>query len=226
MSTQSLLEKLQIGSEKNILIQGLPSSVEKHFSKINYSKNLTPLLKIRKIDFALVFALSNSQLCRILQDVFPALSINAKLWIAYPKPASKIASDLHKDCSWQILKDNAFEISEDIEMDTVWSAMHFTRVNNADATEIMKDAKKSSDNVYQSSKTNKFEKKLSIVPVELSTLFNKQLKAKEFFFSLSPSHQKQYVTWITGAKRADVRERRLEATVEKLLAGKKSPLEK
>ena len=224
MSTQNLLEKLQIGSEKNILIQGLPSSVEKHFSKINYSKNVTPLLKIKRIDYALIFALSNSQLCKILQEVLPALSMNVKLWIAYPKPASKIASDLSKDCSWQVLKDNGFASSEDVEMDTVWSAMHFERMPAENTTEIMKDAKKT-DNVYQPSEA-KFDKKLSIVPVELSTLFNKQLKAKEFFFSLSTNHQKQYVTWITGAKRADVRERRLEATVEKLLAGKKSPLEK
>lgn len=223
MASQSLLEKLQLGSEKNILIQGLPSSVEKHFSKISFSKNVTPLLKIKKIDFALIFALSNSQLCNILKDVFPALNINAKLWIAYPKPASKIVSDLNRDCSWSVLKDSGFESKEDVEMDTVWSAINFVREFTGDAA-IMKEAKKS--DTVSAPTSAKFEKKLSIIPVELSTLFNKQVEAKEFFASLSPNNQKQYVTWITGAKRADVKQRRLEATVEKLLAGKKSPLEK
>lgn len=223
MSSESLLEKLQIGSEKNILIQGLPSSVEKHFSKLNFSKNVTPLLKIKKIDFALIFALSSSQLGNILKDVLPALGLHSKLWIAYPKPASKIVSDLSKECSWQIMTDNGFASGENFEMDTVWSAMQFERTVTGNEM-LMKDSKKS-ETVSQPSKA-KFDKKLSIVPVELSTLFKKQVKAKEFFFSLSPNHQKQYVTWITGAKKEDVRQRRLEATVEKLLAGKKSPMEK
>lgn len=223
MSTQSLLEKLQIGNERNILIQGLPSSVEKHFSKINYSKNVTPLLKIKKIDFALIFVLSSSQLCNILKDVLPALNIKSKLWIAYPKPASKIVSDLSKDCSWKVMKENGFIPGENFEMDTVWSAMHFERELTENEA-LIKEVKKS-DTVSHPSKAT-FEKKLSIIPVELSTLFKKQVKAKEFFFSLSPNHQKQYVTWITGAKKDDVRQRRLEATLEKLLAGKKSPMEK
>jgi len=51
--SQSLLEKLQLKDEKNLLIQGLPSTVEKQFVKISFAKNVTPLLRVRKIDFAL-----------------------------------------------------------------------------------------------------------------------------------------------------------------------------
>ena len=53
---QTIFEKLQLADEKNLLIQGLPSSIEKQFSKLSFAKNITPLLKSRKIDFALVFA--------------------------------------------------------------------------------------------------------------------------------------------------------------------------
>ena len=56
--SQNILEKLELRDEKNILIQGLPSSIEKQFVKLSFSKNVTPLLKMRKIDFALVFAVS------------------------------------------------------------------------------------------------------------------------------------------------------------------------
>ena len=66
MTAQTLLEKLQMQDEKNLLIQGLPSSIEKQFVKLTFSKNVTPLLKIRKIDFALVFAVSQRQLIDIL----------------------------------------------------------------------------------------------------------------------------------------------------------------
>ena len=56
--SQTILEKLQLQNEKNILIQGLPSSIEKQFNKLSFAKNLTPLLRSRKIDFALIFAVN------------------------------------------------------------------------------------------------------------------------------------------------------------------------
>ena len=68
---QNILEKLQLKEEKNILIQGLPSSVEKQFAKLSYNKNLTPLLKTRKIDFALIFAINQLQLNNILRYFQP-----------------------------------------------------------------------------------------------------------------------------------------------------------
>jgi len=88
--SQTLFEKLLIQDERNLLIQGLPSSIEKQFTKLSFSKNVTPLLKSRKIDFALVFAVSESQLSGILREVLPVLKTDAKLWIAYPKATSKI----------------------------------------------------------------------------------------------------------------------------------------
>jgi hypothetical protein len=127
MSNQSLFEKLQLKDQKNLLIQGLPSSIEKQFAKLSYAKNVTPLLKSRKIDFALVFAVNNRQLCGILNDVFPALHGERKLWIAYPKAASKIASDLNRDCSWQILSDNEFVSVDEVTLDHVWTAMQFKK---------------------------------------------------------------------------------------------------
>src|SRR5512139_2439034 len=101
--SQALLEKLQYKEEKNLLIQGLPSSIEKQFSKLNFAKNVTPLLKSRRIDFALVFAINENQLNGILQDVLPALHEESKFWIAYPKSTSKIVSNLNRDCSWEMV---------------------------------------------------------------------------------------------------------------------------
>ncbi len=122
MAAETLLEKLQIKDEKNLLIQGLPSSIEKQFIKLTFSKNVTPLLKKRKIDFALVFAVSQRQLADILKDVIPALQDGAKLWIAYPKLTSKIASDLSRDKNWDFVSDYGFEAVRMIALDNVWSA--------------------------------------------------------------------------------------------------------
>ncbi len=125
--SQTLFEKLQLEDEKNLLIQGLPSTIEKQFSKLSFSKNVTPLLKTRKIDFALVFALNLKQLNKILSEVCPALHPEGKLWIAYPKATSKITSDLNRDCSWTCLVEQGYETSEIVPLDYVWSAQLFVR---------------------------------------------------------------------------------------------------
>ncbi len=127
MALETILEKLQLGDEKNLLIQGLPSAIEKQFSKLSFSKSVTPLLKSRGIDFALVFAVNKKQLNDILCDVVPALSIECNFWIAFPKRTSKIASDLTRDANWHCLGDFKLESLHQVDLDTVWSAMRFCK---------------------------------------------------------------------------------------------------
>lgn len=230
MSQQSLLEKLQVVNEKNLLIQGLPSSIEKQFVKLSYSKNVTPLLKVKKIDFALVFAITANQLNGILREVIPCLSHNAKLWVAAPKSTSKIVSDLNRECSWDILCQNCYENVEQVNLDHVWSASLFRK---SDKLEIAMTVKKEEAKEKAKEKTIQldiksvdFVKNLVVPPVELEKIFTRHKTARDVFQNLSVKDQKEYVEWIEGAKRKDTRSRRLEATVEKLLAGKKSPMEK
>ena len=125
--SQTVFEKLQLTDEKNLLIQGLPSSIEKQFSKLSFAKNMTPLLKNRKIDFALVFAVNENQLNGILKDVMPSLKGESKFWVAYPKITSKIVTDLNRECSWNRLTCEGYESIERVELDHVWSAMRFVR---------------------------------------------------------------------------------------------------
>src|SRR5436853_290862 len=126
-SSSRILEKLQLKNEKNILIQGLPSSIEKQFSKLSFAKNLTPLLRSRKIDFALVFAVSEVQLNTILDDIMPALKEDSKLWIAYPKVTSKITTDLNREGSWNKLIEAEFESADQVSLDHVWHAVYFKK---------------------------------------------------------------------------------------------------
>jgi hypothetical protein len=123
----TVFEKLQIKDEKNLLIQGLPSTVEKQFAKLSFSKNVTPLLKAKKIDLALLFVINHKQLSDILKDVVPAMHTNAKLWIAYPKVTSKIVSDLSRDCNWPCITAHNLECTRTIALDNVWCAMSFKK---------------------------------------------------------------------------------------------------
>jgi hypothetical protein len=127
MSAFTLLEKLQLQHEKNILLQGLPLAIEKQFIKFSFSKNVTPLLKTKKIDFALVFAFSQKQLAQILKEVIPAIHSQTKFWIAFPKSSSKIASDLCRDTSWDCVAAYGYEAEEPIAIDNLWSAAQFKK---------------------------------------------------------------------------------------------------
>jgi hypothetical protein len=123
----NLLEKLQYTDQKNILIQGLPSSIEKQFAKIAFAKNVTPLLRTRKIDFALVFAVNVNQLSGILCDVLPALHDQGIFWIAFPKSTSKISTDLSRACGWDCILSKGYETMHEVALDHVWTAARFTR---------------------------------------------------------------------------------------------------
>jgi hypothetical protein len=125
--SQTLLEKLQYKDERNLLIQGLPSSIEKQFVKLAFAKNLSPLLKTRKIDFALIFVVNEQQLGNIVRELLPALQRDAKFWVAYPKIGSKIATSLNRDCTWGCITGAGFESVREAALDHVWSAVRFSR---------------------------------------------------------------------------------------------------
>lgn len=134
--SQTILDKLNLKNEKNILIQGLPSSIEKQFVKLSFAKNLTPLLKARKIDFALIFSVSENQLNSILTDIMPALKAESKLWVAHPKVTSKISTDLNRESSWNKLSDLGYETVELVSLDHVWQAFYF-KLSEVELEEII-----------------------------------------------------------------------------------------
>src|SRR5262245_44157387 len=127
--SQTLLEKLQLTDERNLLIQGLPSSIEKQFAKLAFAKNITPLLKIRRIDFALVFAVNELQLASIVREVMPSLQPGANFWVAYPKTGSKIATTLNRECSWECITGAGYEVVRHVALDHVWTAVRFKKAD-------------------------------------------------------------------------------------------------
>ncbi len=59
------------------------------------------------------------------------------------------------------------------------------------------------------------------VPPDFETALGTSKQAGEAFARLSYSHKKEYVNWITGAKRDDTRTARIEKAVALLAEGKK-----
>ncbi|MBS1916011.1 MAG: YdeI/OmpD-associated family protein [Bacteroidetes bacterium] len=220
--SQTLLEKLQLKDEKNILIQGLPSSIEKQFLKLTFSKNVTPLLKSRKIDFALVFAVNETQLSNIINEVLPALHEEGKLWVAYPKLTSKIATTLNRDCSWDCITRSDFESVRQVALDHVWTAMRFKK---RDQIQHLTRASANGGVPAHVEGVN-YETRAVLPPSDFMKELNRSKIASHFFDKLSFTNKKEYVTWVTSAKKEETRSRRLEVAIDKLIAGKKNPSEK
>jgi hypothetical protein len=217
MST-TLLEKLQLKDEKNLLIQGLPSAIEKQFSKLAFAKNITPLLKTKKIDFALLFAVNEQQLAGIVREVLPALHADAKFWVAHPKLGSKIFTTLYRDCSWNCITGLGYESVRQVALDHVWTAIRFKKADVI--TTLHRTAVKEAMMV---------EAGVDLVgrSIQPPADFVKELRrskvASHFFEELSFTDKKEYVVWITSAKKEETRSRRLGIAIDKLIAGKKNP---
>jgi hypothetical protein len=60
------------------------------------------------------------------------------------------------------------------------------------------------------------------MPPELRTALEHQPAARERYAALSYSHQREYVDWIAGAKKAETRERRSQAAIERLVRGERA----
>lgn len=58
------------------------------------------------------------------------------------------------------------------------------------------------------------------VPDDLVAALRRNAKARKAFETFSPSHRREYVEWITDAKRTETRARRLATAVEWLAEGK------
>jgi len=58
------------------------------------------------------------------------------------------------------------------------------------------------------------------VPADLSAALKKNAKARAAFGAFPPSHKREYVEWITGAKKAGTRTRRVTRAIAQIAEGK------
>jgi len=65
------------------------------------------------------------------------------------------------------------------------------------------------------------EKREVLIPDDVQNLLAKYPEAQAFFEKLSYTHRKEYINWITSAKREETREKRMVEFIEKLLQKKK-----
>ena len=104
-----------------------------------------------------------------------------------------------------------------------WSESNRRRVRKLIAEGKMTEAglAKIADGILDAPPAPKPERKELEVPRFISEALMKRRKAWENFNRLAPSYRREYVTWITEAKREETRERRLKEAVALLSDGKR-----
>jgi uncharacterized protein YdeI (YjbR/CyaY-like superfamily) len=85
---------------------------------------------------------------------------------------------------------------------------------------IKKAMQLNDEGVKAPSRVKKKAPKPVVVPEDLETALKKNKKAAESFAKFSPSHQREYIEWITEAKTEATRTRRLATAIEWMAEGK------
>lgn len=65
------------------------------------------------------------------------------------------------------------------------------------------------------------EERIVEIPEDVQKIFDENPKAFELYDNMSYTHRKEYMRWITEAKKPETRENRKEKMIEMILAGKK-----
>jgi uncharacterized protein YdeI (YjbR/CyaY-like superfamily) len=84
----------------------------------------------------------------------------------------------------------------------------------------VKEAMRLNEEGISIAKPKKSPKPEAKVPADLAAALAKNAKAKKTFAAFPPGHRREYVEWVTEAKREETRARRVAQTVEWVAEGK------
>ncbi len=217
----AVVKKLRIPSGEPILILNAPSEYLQNTSALPEGTEIHTRPQQDEYGFIHLFVSSVTELEEWISVAVNAAGYDKLFWISYPKKTSKIKTDISRDTGWDAVSEAGYEGVSLISIDQTWSAMRFRPV-----AEIKMTRKERTGIREASTKKISSREKVVEVPQELEDLFAVHLLAKERFKTLSYTGKKEFVTWITSAKREETKKKRLEQTIEKLEQGLKGPYDK
>jgi Bacteriocin-protection, YdeI or OmpD-Associated len=156
-------------------------------------------------DLVLLFARDRAELGVHAPAALAAVGEATLFWIAYPKKTSAVATDLSRDEGWEAIHAGGYEGVAIAAVDETWSAMRF-RPKGAAVTRADRIAAGKAKPVTEKA------------PADLEAAMIARPPARDRFLEMPPSHRKEHVTFIEDAKRPETRAKRIEKTVEALLA--------
>lgn len=203
---------LLLNAPKEHLVQLMPATEEGALTSADDPESAVK----SSFELVLLFVKSAAELKEWSRLAVSSVEKDGLLWIAYPKKTSKIKTDIHRDQGWEPIAEAGLEGIALVSVDDTWSAMRFRPI------ELVKNPRSSRVKESTSSSASTQERVVT-VPGDLQDELDKHPEAKTFFDQLAYTHRKEYVRWITDAKREQTRTDRIAKTIERLQQGLKSP---
>lgn len=202
-----LAKKLKLQPEEKNLILQAPDSFAEALQGIAYDTSAAG----KDYDYVQLFVHSIDELNTYAKAALEAVKEDGKLWCCYPRKSSGIKTDINRDKGWDVLRAAGYAGVAAVSIDDTWSALRFRPESRID---------RRPDSSMAPGASQPASRELEI-PEYLRLALAAHPQEKQFFESLAYTHRKEYVQWVTEARREDTRQRRLQQTLELLKEGKK-----
>lgn len=223
---EGLVKKLRLAPEMKALVLNPPS--EHYLTELGLTVGASVIEADSLYDFALLFVMNLAELAEHAPAVIQAVKPDGLLWITYPKGSSKIKTDLNRDTGWRLMLTFGVEGVAMVALDDIWSSMRYRPAGSAKS-----GASRRSSAATAAGRTGSKPRTASTAAAELQLPedFAAALQASaaaEMFFhgSLTAAKRRDFMKWITDAKRTETRANRVAAAIDKLERGFKSPFDK
>ncbi|WP_088044314.1 YdeI/OmpD-associated family protein [Bacillus sp. EAC] len=208
----ALLKKLRLNVDEPALLINAPEE----FGELMKKALKTNLHSEPSGHYAYVqaFCYSCEDVAKFAPIAVSSCGHDSLLWMCYPKKSSKIKTDITRDMGWSDLEKLGYIGIALVSIDETWSAMRFRKA------EFTNTQRRTASPPKVNTSTGS---KIVEIPVDLQEKFEEYPECKTFFNSLAYTHRKEYVHWISEAKRQETRVRRINGTIERLQKGIKNP---
>jgi len=204
MENTTLGKKLQIKEGDSLLVLNASEHLMELLIMQHHRISITAHHEIgTKFDWAIAYTYNKRDIDHYASIMVESIKENGVLWLAYPKQSSGIKTDINRDKGWDVIQQLGWRPVSQISLDKVWSALRFRP-----------------GEPFVIKKTKPEDRQLTI-PDDLRTSLQAIPSAWETFSALAYTHKKEFINWITGAKKAETRQSRLEKTVAKIVKGEK-----
>src|ERR1700693_4688989 len=106
----TVFEKLNLKSQKQIVVLDPPASFEGELAALKDVEILRDLKKAKAIEFSLAFVTTQEQVNTLAPAIARKAEGDAIVWLAYPKGSSKkYKSQINRDKGWDVLGKEGFE---------------------------------------------------------------------------------------------------------------------
>ena len=125
-----LHKKLGIGEGHRVAILRAPDSFAETLGELPDGVKIVGAGK-SEVDVAILFTRSRAELEKGLRGAAARLNPKGGLWIAWPKKASKIATDMNENVAREVILPTGLVDNKVCAIDEIWSGLRFVlRVEN------------------------------------------------------------------------------------------------